>query len=238
MVDRGKVGKGRACRGLVSGEIDPRREKKRKGSLHSGSALESIHRKTSNPLGCLLDIFHGKICRVLRTVSARSRWERRDMMESRGMPDASPIENTGATTLFLSFILLPSCAYKCVLRIIRGKEGNRRNEIAPCTRNRPSRSANPLARLSPVSIEYSKLSSRKKLSYPPWRVCRQAGKSGSVSSTICGLPRQFGEAIFPLRILRFFKTSAIPGEITQPTFHLWKRQYSLGNNILKFSLCF
>lgn len=68
------MGKGRACRGLVSGEI-VRKKKKRKGSLHSGSTLQSIHRKTSNPLEYLLEIFHGKICRVPRTVSAKSRRE-------------------------------------------------------------------------------------------------------------------------------------------------------------------
>lgn len=148
------------------------------------------------------------------------------------MSDASPIENTVQSpclsylSLSLSLFLLrvsrlsPSALRRKphlrVLRITRGGggRGNRRNEIAPSTRNRPSRFAIPLARTlarSPASIEYSKLSSRKKLSYPPWRCAPgRLGGSGSVSFAICGSPRQFGETISPLRIHRFFKALRHP----------------------------
>lgn len=178
MVDRGEMGKGRACRGLVSGEIVRGGWRSGKGVCIAEVPSNRFIEKHLTLLDASSKSFTGRFVGS-RELSSRDRDERRrNMMESRGMPDASPIENTSATTLFLPFTLSPSWAYKCVLRVTRRKEGNRRNEIVPCTRNRPvSFGESARSPLSPASIEYSKLSSRKKLLYPPWRVCagRQEG---------------------------------------------------------------
>lgn len=148
MVDRGEMGKGRACRGLVSGEIVRGGWRSGKGVCIAEVPSNRLIEKHLTLLDASSKSFTGRFVGS-RELSPRDRDERRrNMMESRGMPDASPIENTSATTLFLPFTLSPSWAYKCVLRVTRRKEGNRRNEIVPCTRNRPSRSANPPARLS------------------------------------------------------------------------------------------